>query len=32
MLGKRFGFGIIEDASHAIGARYNGNFVEVAWV
>ena len=27
MLGKRFGFGIIEDASHAIGARYNGNFV-----
>lgn len=26
-LGQRYGFGIIEDASHAIGGRYQGEFI-----
>ena len=26
-LAQRFGFAVIEDASHAVGARYQGEFV-----
>ena len=27
LLAKRYGFAVLEDASHAVGARYQGEFV-----